>query len=510
MNADAGLGPQPEVGPSSVGELAGGRFRRLLVVGPDGAGKSTLTDYLAAQIRTAGLEVTHSHWAPRARGDGRSTAAVSDPHAKAPHGLLKSLGKIGVLLGVFGWAEYVGTWRRASRTGVLLVERGWADMAVDPLRYRLDPRTAPVVEQVARLLPRFDTVLLIGGDPEVIAKRKQELDAVETARQMSRWRQLTAKVARSEVEVSTTTAEPVGEAALWSLAATGSRELRRVHGLPSRLNLQISGWGDGDLARMLYQPTTMRGRVSREVGLRLARVTRPTARTLPRGCEEALAEALPDTCRVAAIKSSSAGRWVIAAADASGRTLVGKVGWRCDQWLQHEVELLRGFDGRIGSIRIPVVSWTGFDDHWLALFTDAIPTGKRRSELTPRDIVPLLVDLARHSPRPVVHGDFAPWNIMENDQGLWVIDWETGSFDFDPSVDLVHYVVQQGARLGRHRPEMAARHLTGPAEAGDLYRDALGMTWAEYRRSLDRAFDRVIDVHPDLADYALEVKGLSS
>jgi hypothetical protein len=47
------------------------------------------------------------------------------------------------------------------------------------------------------------------------------------------------------------------------------------------------------------------------------------------------------------------------------------------------------------------------------------------------------------------HGDFAPWNVLEDDRGLVVIDWEDAQAMTDPFQDLCHYVVQGRSLLGR-------------------------------------------------------------
>jgi hypothetical protein len=79
------------------------------------------------------------------------------------------------------------------RAGVLVVlERGYWDMAVDPIRYRLGvgPR---VIEALGRWLPQPDVTVLLLGDAPAIAARTHELSVEEIDRQMCRWRQLAGR-----------------------------------------------------------------------------------------------------------------------------------------------------------------------------------------------------------------------------------------------------------------------------------------------------------------------------
>lgn len=47
--------------------------------------------------------------------------------------------------------------------------------------------------------------------------------------------------------------------------------------------------------------------------------------------------------------------------------------------------------------------------------------------------------------RPTLrHGDFAPWNLLQTQTGTWVaVDWEEGSPEDAPGLDLVHDLLQQ-------------------------------------------------------------------
>jgi energy-coupling factor transporter ATP-binding protein EcfA2 len=196
---------------------------RVLVVGPDGSGKSTLTAAIAERAGAAGVPVTQAHWRPAVirpgSGDGEP---VVDPHRQPPRGL--SLTVIRMLVFVADFAVgMAGPWRAASRDGLLVLERGWLDMAVDPRRYRLPGWAARVVESLGGVFARADVTLLLSGDPAVLDGRVGEIGVAETERQIRRWRALAPRWGGRVVEIDTTRndADVVAERA-WA-AVTAAR-----------------------------------------------------------------------------------------------------------------------------------------------------------------------------------------------------------------------------------------------------------------------------------------------
>jgi hypothetical protein len=61
----------------------------------------------------------------------------------------------------------------------------------------------------------------------------------------------------------------------------------------------------------------------------------------------------------------------------------------------------------------------------------------------------------RPVPLGVVHGDFAPWNLLEAGRSVGVVDWEEARFDGLPFWDLWHYAVQTAALTRRPRSSRA-------------------------------------------------------
>lgn len=169
----------------------------VVVAGPDGVGKSSLATALVEEVLAA--PVLHLHHRPGVLP--RSSAGkqlVTEPHAQPPYPRWLSVLKV-----VYLWADYqLGWWLRVRplrrRGGSVVLERGWADIGVDPLRYRLAP-TPRLTAVLARTLPAPDLVVVLLADAPAILARKDELSPEEITRQVGLWRRWAER--RSNVTV---------------------------------------------------------------------------------------------------------------------------------------------------------------------------------------------------------------------------------------------------------------------------------------------------------------------
>lgn len=60
------------------------------------------------------------------------------------------------------------------------------------------------------------------------------------------------------------------------------------------------------------------------------------------------------------------------------------------------------------------------------------------------------------------HGDFAPWNLIRKPNGtVGAIDWEYGTLESLPYLDIAHYVLQTSALIHRWPPSKAASQAVG-------------------------------------------------
>lgn len=183
---------------------AHGRGVYVAICGPDGTGKTSLSAQLAAWANLHFNGVVRLHWRPGILPRlgalaGRKEGDPSRPHQTSPSGLAPSVVRL-----LYYWLDhllgYGATIARRRRAGALvLLERGYWDMLVDPRRYR-NSTPSGLVQLLGRLLPQPDLTVVLVAEPQLLARRKGELPEQEIDRQLAAWAQLAGQ--RSWVTVS--------------------------------------------------------------------------------------------------------------------------------------------------------------------------------------------------------------------------------------------------------------------------------------------------------------------
>jgi peptidoglycan/xylan/chitin deacetylase (PgdA/CDA1 family) len=175
----------------------------VALVGPDGVGKSTLAAALEAHSSTMFRKTTRLHLSPGLLpppNRSRYQAPVHDPHAAKPHGVIGSMARLAYIWldTTLGWWLKVAILR--TENSLVILERGWGDVSVDPARYRmsLPPR---LIRLLGRPLPDSDLTLFLSLPVEMVRARKPELDASEIARQLDEWHRIALENQSRFVEV---------------------------------------------------------------------------------------------------------------------------------------------------------------------------------------------------------------------------------------------------------------------------------------------------------------------
>lgn len=162
----------------------------VAVLGPDGAGKSTVIEGLRCELSQVFRRTHRFHLRPRLlRRGGPGYAPVTDPHGLPPRGKLASLAKLGlfVLDAWVGHALYVSPLKR--RSSLVIFDRYAQDMLADPLRYRLStPRWLNAA--LLRPIPLPDLWLILDAPAPVLLGRKGEVSESECAAQLAGYRHL--------------------------------------------------------------------------------------------------------------------------------------------------------------------------------------------------------------------------------------------------------------------------------------------------------------------------------
>jgi thymidylate kinase len=185
---------------------ADGRGVYVALCGPDGAGKTSLSAQLAAWADLHFNGVVRLHWRPGVLPRLGALAGREDPDPSRPHQASPSDLALSVVRLLYYWLDqllgYGATIARRRRAGALvLLERGYWDMAVDPRRYRIQT-PGSLVYILGRLLPQPDLTVVLVAEPHVLARRKDELPEQEIGRQLAAWRQLAGRRGWATVSVA--------------------------------------------------------------------------------------------------------------------------------------------------------------------------------------------------------------------------------------------------------------------------------------------------------------------
>lgn len=177
----------------------------IAFLGADGSGKSTVIEGVNAILIEHGISYDLIHWRPAIvvggnRGDG---GPVTDPHSTPARRFIPSVLKL-IMLWVDWWLAMLRQeGYKLVCPKVLISDRYYRDIEVDPLRYRYG---APVcmARLVNRLMPRPDLVIILVGAPEKIHARKEEVELLELERQMNGYHTMAHALGESAHEIDTT------------------------------------------------------------------------------------------------------------------------------------------------------------------------------------------------------------------------------------------------------------------------------------------------------------------
>ena len=414
---------------------------------------------------------------------GRRPSDGAAPHAKPASGVIGATARIAYLWAdaLLGWLPRMAVQR--ARSSLVILERGWFDLAVDPARYRLPPRPR-AVRALGRLLPRPDLALLLDVRADLVRARKGELEFGEIERQLREWRPLLPRAGRRAYRLDATGSP---EQALERALELIDRELegRHPHIASATLPVRVAGsiahgghsmalvevgdrprWliprrlgGRGPLRARLYRPARAR-QVPAALALEaLASVGRLGAELpidLERGLLPALRVALGrrDLQLGAVALSATAMQRVLVTLFADGR-LVGfaKVSVAPEP-LRHErrvLDALARAKPRAFAVPRPLalLQW---EELTVLVLEPMIPRARamRPFGASERAVLEELSQLGNvlepilgSAPGLVpVHGDFAPWNTAPTRGGGYVVwDWEDARLGL-PLEDLFHWRTQ--------------------------------------------------------------------
>lgn len=458
------------LGPAYALQRWVGRLRRptgfvLVIAGPDGTGKSSLADGLSKELGKVFRRILRIHWRPMvlmapSTIHRRRATTQDNPHAKPLHGSVFSY-----LLLIYIWTDFLLGWvlrlfPAKVRSGLVIIERGWDDIVVDPARYRL--RVSPsVVRFLGWLLPRADAQIVLEGPPELLILRKDELSVAELQRQMDEWRHLqdSRNYYQDVRENEATVRRAVTEIILQRMESKALRNC--TGGWITTESSRPRWWFPARFFRKalkIYQPMTpvrlAAWFAARIAGKLLLQGVINLKQAPPREVRERLASIVPRGGTYVVSRTKSDSKFVAMILDSGGiATSVAKVsiGVTNGDALRLEGEHLAGFHGLLpGGLLMPTI--LDQDDRRITMSAEKWDVRFCPWRL-PADLARLVGEMNSGSLGTVgiQHGDFAPWNVHRRGRDWILLDWEHAVQGGDPYFDVFHYLVQSAALLGHPR-----------------------------------------------------------
>ncbi len=161
----------------------------IAVLGPDGSGKTTLLRHVEREFAPAFRRVRRFHLRPHFGRTGNG-ATVSDPHGQPPRSWATSLLKTAMFLTDYGigWAWIIAPAK--VRSTLILFDRYYHDLIMDPVRYRL-PLHFPV-RWSTFCVPKPDIWLVLDASARTLVQRKHELNMASAEALVNRYRKFAA------------------------------------------------------------------------------------------------------------------------------------------------------------------------------------------------------------------------------------------------------------------------------------------------------------------------------
>jgi thymidylate kinase len=178
-------------------------------LGPDGSGKSTVIERVRADLNPAFRRTRVVHLRPFLGRRRSQSGPVTEPHAERARGTLSSALKLGYWLLDYTMGYLVQTRPALTRSNLILYDRYYPDLLVDPVRYRYGG-SMRLVRRLASLVPQPDLYIVLDVPPAEIHKRKSELPMEEIDRQRGTYARLAREIPNAHLIDASTAPSRVG------------------------------------------------------------------------------------------------------------------------------------------------------------------------------------------------------------------------------------------------------------------------------------------------------------
>ncbi len=162
----------------------------LAVIGSEGAGKSTLVEKLQTMLQPC-FRYHPLHFRPGGFNQV-TTGAITDTHGRAPRNKALSWLRVAYYFADNWMAWWMVVLPARIRSHLVIFDRSFDDLLVDPRRYQLKG-TNRLVRLLRRCLPGADRTFVLVARAEVLLSRKPGLPVEELAKQQEVLRGLVGK-----------------------------------------------------------------------------------------------------------------------------------------------------------------------------------------------------------------------------------------------------------------------------------------------------------------------------
>ena len=173
----------------------------IVILGPDGAGKSTTTQKTADFFGPLFSGYRNIMWRPQVLMPSPKIEVPSfdPPHTKPAHGALRSVIKLFAVAADYCAAYPTLMWSLLSRRTLITIDRDVHDILVDQVRYRYGGPLWLMKIAVA-LAPSPEAMyLILDAEDDIILNRKNEVAPEELSRQRRAYADLAAKLPNASV-----------------------------------------------------------------------------------------------------------------------------------------------------------------------------------------------------------------------------------------------------------------------------------------------------------------------
>lgn len=157
----------------------------LAIFGPDGTGKSTITNLLEQRCSSKGIKTRQYHWRPRLLPSLKAddlNVDMTHPDQLKQRSYIVSLFTYIYFFADFLLFYYLKMLSMILHGEIILYERYFYDIIFHPRRYK-SREIKGFARFLAKIIPRPTWIVFLHGDPQIIHSRKFELSINEISRQ---------------------------------------------------------------------------------------------------------------------------------------------------------------------------------------------------------------------------------------------------------------------------------------------------------------------------------------